>query len=177
MNSDIVFSKSVIDSYNMYSEQINKFLYKFIKCSFAREEVIQDVFLTICEKKLTLEPGSSKTRNFILTIAKNKALDFIRKDKINFLKTIDIPIDEVYVDKSFYENLDDNYIEGEIIFTLRDTINSFPIDENEIYKEMMYYDSSISQINRYTGKKRYTIEKIKKKVDRKIKENLSKYYK
>ncbi len=176
VNSEVFSSSLFAESYNLYFEQIKKFLFSIVPCPFARDEIVQDVFIHVFEKKLEVHPGTAKTRNFLITIAKNKALDYVRREKIKLSKMTDVPVEEVTMGDNFYKSLDDSYIEGEVLFTLRDTISRFPEDEKEIISAFVYEDSSIEEIRRKSGENRYKIKKIRDNAKDEIRKKLSGYF-
>ncbi|MBA4165954.1 MAG: sigma-70 family RNA polymerase sigma factor [Chitinophagaceae bacterium] len=61
-----------------YSRQLGPFLTKFTKSKEEVEEIIQDIFLQIWMTRETL-PSIGKFRNFLFVIARNHALNVLRK--------------------------------------------------------------------------------------------------
>jgi len=73
-----------IDSFNImvnkYQSNIIKFVYGMIKDKEAAEDITQEVFITIYNKLYMYNP-QYKFSNWILQIARNKCIDYIRKYK------------------------------------------------------------------------------------------------
>jgi len=66
--------------------QFNVQLYRFVlmRCSHRKEiaeDLIQDVFIQAWEKKDLFEPKKSSLKNWLYVIARNKVIDFFRKNK------------------------------------------------------------------------------------------------
>jgi len=98
--------------YNTMNKEIYVFLLMFCKNKHTAEDVLQETFISICEKA-----GSCKIYNnpraWIFTIAKNKAIDTIKKDSrttsIDAFETDDLympeNIENVILDKMQLETL------------------------------------------------------------------------
>ncbi len=72
---------------------LNEPLYKYIyvRCGYNRElaqDITQDVFLKVWDKRETFNPKKSTLKNWVYIIARNHIVDLYRKKKIN-LKTLD----------------------------------------------------------------------------------------
>lgn len=68
---------------NQYEMTILKFIYSMIKDKEASEDITQEVFITVYNKLDTFD-DRYKFSNWILRIAKNKCIDYVRKyRKIN----------------------------------------------------------------------------------------------
>jgi RNA polymerase sigma-70 factor, ECF subfamily len=76
--------KGNIDSFNIivnkYEMMILRFVYNMIRDREASEDITQEVFITVYNK-LYMYNSSYKFSNWILQIAKNKCIDYIRKYK------------------------------------------------------------------------------------------------
>lgn len=73
-----------VDSFNIlvnkYEYSVLKFVYNMIKDKEASEDITQEVFITIYNK-LYMYDKKRKFYNWILQIAKNKCIDYMRKYK------------------------------------------------------------------------------------------------
>ena len=88
MDEDIRLVKEVLngnlDSFNIlvnkYEMQIIKFVYNMIRDKEASEDITQEVFITVYNKLFMYNPNY-KFSNWVLQIARNKCIDYIRKYK------------------------------------------------------------------------------------------------
>lgn len=88
MDEDIKLVKAVLngntDSFNIivnkYESMILKFVYNMLRDREASEDISQEVFITVYNK-LYMYNTSYKFSNWILQIARNKCIDYIRKYK------------------------------------------------------------------------------------------------
>ena len=67
--------------YDRYGLKIHRFAYSYLKSELDAEELVQDVFLKLWDKKATLD-SSQNIRSFIFKIAVNTIYDFIRRKNI-----------------------------------------------------------------------------------------------
>lgn len=96
---DMQLVKSVlngnIDSFNeiiyRYEASIYKFVLAMIKEPEDAKDITQDVFITLYNKLYTYR-GKSKFSSWVYQIARNKSIDYIRKNK----KIIKLNIEEAY---------------------------------------------------------------------------------
>lgn len=88
MDEDIKLVKAVlngnVDSFNIivnkYEMTILRFIYNMLRDREASEDIAQEVFITVYNK-LYMYNSSYKFSNWILQIARNKCIDYIRKYK------------------------------------------------------------------------------------------------
>ena len=70
--------KAFLELYHLYHKQVYYFSFCYLKSKEDAEELVQDVFVKIWEKRGELNEKLSFT-NLLYTIAKNKILDIFRK--------------------------------------------------------------------------------------------------
>ena len=74
-------SNAVEDLYDKYASLLYTFIKKIIKDKKATEEVLEDVFLTICKKINYFDFETKNIYPWLITLAKNKAGYNLRKEK------------------------------------------------------------------------------------------------
>lgn len=98
MDEDLRLIKEVLrgnlDSFNIivnkYEIPVLRFIYNLIKNTQTAEDITQEVFITVYNK-LYLYKSEYKFSNWVFQIARNKCIDYIRKNK----NTVEANIDEV----------------------------------------------------------------------------------
>jgi RNA polymerase sigma-70 factor (ECF subfamily) len=71
------------------------FKYVYIRCGYNRElaeDITQDIFIKVWEKRDTFNPNKSSLKNWVYVIARNQIIDKYRKKKI-FVSNIDEKIE------------------------------------------------------------------------------------
>jgi len=127
--------------YTLYSKKIFYFINSYTYNKEITEELVQDVFIRLWNNRKSIDADSS-INSYIYTIAKNLAIDFIRKKKV-----IILPIDSV--NQSEISN--NNEGELQIIIEqeeniLKEAINSLPVRQKEVFELHRNYDLSYKQI-------------------------------
>ena len=101
-NAMIRFQKGDAGGFNIIINRYNQSLYRFLLRMLSgnsshAEDLFQDVFLKVIEKKKDYNPDMS-FKTWLFTIARNTAVDFIRKESYRNHKSLDEP---VYSDADF----------------------------------------------------------------------------
>ena len=76
------------------------------------------------------------------------------------------------MDKNFFKDIEDMYLEGEVISTINDTIDSFPADKRDVYVNRVFEGNRYKKIMSDFKISKFKIEKIENEINSKIKHNL-----
>lgn len=71
--------------YDRYSALLFSLLLRITGERGAAEEILQDVFLTAWRSAATWDPQRGSARAWLITIARHRAIDFLRKRRIRFV--------------------------------------------------------------------------------------------
>ncbi|MGL4730390.1 MAG: RNA polymerase sigma factor [Clostridium sp.] len=153
LEGDLESFDAIVDK---YGQAVYGFVYKLIKDIHLSEDITQEVFITVYNK-LHLYNSRYKFSSWILQIAKNKTIDYMRKQK---------NIKEQSIEK--IQDIKDNMMLPEEFVEYKETyeglieyINSLEEEERKIiffkYKEKQTfsYISKILKIPESTVKKRF----------------------
>lgn len=127
--------------YNKYSQRLYNFSVKYLKSAEEAEEVVQEVFLYIWEKKEGLKPDSS-FNSYIFTIAYNIIKKyFIKKAQTNAFK------DDLIYSLLKQENNLDKIIDYKFLLEkVESIIDALPPRRKEIFVKRNYDGLSVRQI-------------------------------
>ena len=169
------FNEIFVMCYERYFHSVLNYIRGFVFNEFISEEIAQEVFLKDFEKadRAEVEVLPSKLKNFVFKIARNKSFDFLKREKIEYSKLMEVHFEEARLDNDFYYNLENCYIEGEVISTMNETINSFPEDKKGIFIDMVVHKKNLKNISKEHNVSIYKVKKIRKEISRKIRENVS----
>lgn len=70
-------SKAFDEVYHRYYGEIRRYVLKFVKSADHTEDLCQEIFLKVWEKRETL-PNLHSFRAYLFTVSKNRVLDFLR---------------------------------------------------------------------------------------------------
>ncbi len=174
--ADAGFDEQFSINYRKFSLAVVRFLKKIIYDRDICEELCQDVFLKVYERKVRLDPDAPQTLNYLFTMAKNMAIDYLRRrrseeDKLKYLR-----LDEAHMDRQFYENIENICLRGEIISTLRDTIDSFPQKQRTLFIAKNLFNISKATLSKDSGISLYLLRQMEGEIVRKIKSNLGHFF-
>ena len=149
-NGDI---KAFDELFNKYSQRLFNFSVKYLKSTEEAEEVVQEVFLYIWDKRESLKPDSSFNA-YVFTIAYN----IIKKYFIKRTR------DEAHKDELIYSflkqenNLDDVIEYKFLLEKVEAIIDELPPKCKEIFIKRKYYELSVKQIAKELGISPNTVE-------------------
>ena len=142
-NDDQVAYRSLFEQYYV---SLCQFARRYIDDQETREDIVQDVFFTIWEKRKTIIPYTSG-KNFLITCVKNLSLNYLRSQgyKQEYETTIkkNIPI--------YFNNLDDLYTLQELQHLLYQTLEKLPPEYRLAFELNRLENKSIEEIAEIMG--------------------------
>lgn len=175
MENNSLFNANFILCYKKYYEQVMRYIMKYIRNYHDTEELTQDVFSKVYEKGENLDPGSGRVKKFIFTVARNRLIDFIKKNMREMEKLKEAHLEETVMDEKFFRDIEDIYIEGELISTLQETLYSFTEREREIYLESVYNSKKHITVSREMNISTYMLKKMIKSMNSILRDKISSY--
>ncbi len=111
--------------YDFYVDKIYRFI--FFKVPFGEaEDLTEDVFLKVMQKKHTFDPDKSAFSTWIYTIARNTVIDFLRTSKS--VSELNEFIEDTDSNKDIVNNLDKNFE----LLNLKKAISVLPKDKQDL---------------------------------------------
>ncbi len=156
--------------YRRYYRKIYQFSFRILKSSEDAENIVQDVFLTLFEKRLRIEKCSS-VRCYIFTITYNSAVSQIRRKAkesryLEYLKSIQV---------SSQAPADLQLEHDQLVDRLNNIVNSLPDRQREVYNlhrnKGLKYKEIASRMNLSVN----TIENHMSRAIKKIRQEMSNY--
>lgn len=162
-------AKAFDSLFNKYSQRLYNFSVKYLKSAEEAEEVVQEVFLYIWEKKDGLKPDQSFNA-YIFTIAYNIIRKyFIKKSRENAFKD-----EQLYIFLKEENNLDQQIDYKFLLEKVESIINSLPNRRKEIFIKRKYEGLAIKQIADELGISPNTVENQLAAAQKKIQNELQK---
>lgn len=175
-NAEAGFDEMFTINYRRYAPAVIRFLKRFVYDRCISEEICQDVFLKVYEKKIRLDPESPQTLSFFFTAAKNMAIDYLRRLRVEEEKLRSLRIKDAVMDRRFYEDIENMCLRGEVISTLSEVINAFPEDMRALVAARCLEGRSAASVARDSGTSPYHVRKIEKEAHRRIRDSLGLYF-
>lgn len=151
--------------YELYSQPLYLNLLKLLKCEHAAEEILQDVFLIVLEKREAITINSS-IKSYMFRIAENKVHDFFRKLKRD-RKLYDY-IREV--SSGEYAEVEDKILQGEETTLLNCAMESLSSRRKQVFFLCKIQGKSYQEVSRILGISTSTINDHIVKATRTIRE-------
>ena len=184
MKKDLSTEKNAVPDENFfahlyikYKRYVFSYLKKKIGSEQIAEEITQDIFLYIYEtKKIFSRCDPRSEKSYLMKIAKSRATDYIRRKKREELRYRNIYLEEVELNRQFFDDIENAYIDGEVLATLFDTLNDLKAEEREVLLDK--YKNHLADIHVAEKAKisNYTLKKIEKKFSELVREKLLKYF-
>lgn len=164
------------DIYRKYSKAITRYLGRVVCDPDLAEDLCQDVFMKIFEKNIRLDPESPRTRSYVYAVARNTAIDHLRRKKLESDKMQNMHLEDVEMDRRFYEDIGNAQLRGEIISTLSDVISSFPEEKRRLFIKKNFENRDAASVARDGGTSVYLYRKIEAELCRRIRDSLEHYF-
>jgi RNA polymerase sigma factor (sigma-70 family) len=162
------FEKDFTVCYELYSKKIKNYLRNFIYNDAIAEDLMQDTFIKLYEIEKNISPELDGVKNLIYKIARNKAIDYLRRKKSELKKLKEVQYDEINLSSKFYNDIENIYFSEEILVTIKDTIDSFPEVKKNIFFDKIILNKNKAVISRENLISCYKVDKIENEIRDKI---------
>lgn len=179
MKVSVEYKKHFEDTYICYYSRMSRFAKSYLIYEEDAENIVQDIFIEIWEKKIDLT-AISNVRGYLFLILKNKCIDYIRRKKTEIKAISEIQKEnEISLKLKFdsLEALDDRLLtDSNIDALIEQAISSLPEKCRQIFV-----------MNKLEGKKQkhianeldisiHTVESQMSIAYKKLKEELKEYF-
>lgn len=156
--------------FEQYYVALCQFARRYIDDQETREDIVQDVFFTIWEKRKTISPTIS-ARNYLVTCVRNLCLNYLRDQgyKQDYETNIQKRI------PAYVENQDDIYTLQELRELLNKTLAKLPPEYRLAFEMNRFENKSIEEIAEIMGVSDRTVKRYKSKAIEILKEELKDY--
>lgn len=136
--------------FNKYFPKLKYFIAHIVKSEEIAEELSQDVFVTVWEKRATIAQMASFSA-YIYRIAKNLALNYLKRKYIeeNYLSN--------YESSPFY-GTEEEYIAKEIDFLIRLSVHNMPPQRKKVFEMSRFENKSNEEIAEELNLSKKTVE-------------------
>lgn len=153
--------------YDQYSKKLFLNIYSLVKIQEIAEEILQEIFVLIWEKRETIIINQS-FKAYLFRIAENKVIDFFRKlkrDKILFERVKEIS-------SAVYTHVEESILSSESSSVFRKAIESLPPQRRQIFCMCKMEGKSYNEVSHLLGISTSTINDHIVKATRTVRECL-----
>ena len=132
--------------YDRYHRLLLALAYRVVADQQVAEEVVQEVFLAVWRRSATYHPGRGKVRQWLVSIARNRAIDRVRG---NLKPSQTVELDESLTDPSAPEAWEyvDQSVQRERV---RAELATLPAEQREVIELAYYGGLTLQQISDQT---------------------------
>lgn len=155
-----------------YYTPLCQYTWKYVWAEELSKEIVQEVFTEVWEDRKNLKP-SGHLRGFLFEVARNKALDYIKHQKIveRYLSEAKRQKKENLLQSSYREEgASQGFHEA-----IEEAINSLPPKGRQIFELNRKEGLTYREISEYLNISVKTVETHMRRVLKKLRERLSKY--
>ena len=128
--------------FKYFAPRLKSFLVKAGSTDSQAEEVIQEVMIAVWTKSSTYDSSKSSVSTWIYTIARNKRIDKIRKEKRHYLSESDegleIPVDSTQEKEIFT---------AQVSNSLKKYMSNLPEEQSKLLKLSYFYNKTHADIS------------------------------
>ena len=128
--------------FRYFAPRLKSFLVKAGSSDSQAEEVIQEVMIAVWTKSSTYDSSKSSVSTWIYTIARNKRIDKIRKEKRHYLSESDdgleIPVDSTQEKEIF---------SAQVSNSLKKYMSNLPEEQSKLLKLSYFYNKTHAHIS------------------------------
>ena len=128
--------------FRYFAPRLKSFLVKAGSTDSQAEEVIQEVMIAVWTKSSTYDSSKSSVSTWIYTIARNKRIDKIRKEKRHYLSESDegleIPVDSTQEKEIFSTQVSNS---------LKKYMSNLPEEQSKLLKLSYFYNKTHTDIS------------------------------
>lgn len=172
-----------VDPFDLFFEEIYsehypflvKYLYRLVQDIDLAEDFTHDIFLRIYKSRNTVLTGIS-LKCYLRISAKNKAVDHFRQSAREEAKNRRFFPELNELDESFYFDVENIVIEGEVLSTVNDVLEEYSERNRKIFVARIIDNKPRRQVSEDEKISSYNIKKIEDKILSKLREKLKHYF-
>lgn len=135
--------EAFVGLFHFFAPRIKSYLLKNGADETTAEEVVQNTFITVWEKAAGYNPAKAAVSTWIFTIARNKRIDALRRQKFV------VPLEDDALDnlETTPHALADQYADHATIEQLHTAIDSLPKEQSDLLRLAFFEDKSHQAIS------------------------------
>ncbi len=148
--------------YRKYRKNVFRMIIKHVYNRDAAEDLVQEVFLRLYERGPS-DLSSDGILSYLLTMARHIICDYFRKETSIRQTLHKRVLEEASAEEILSPEMEDYSVEGEIVDFISEMIDSFPEQEQNVYREFIA-GRTVSDISEKYRISRYRISRIEEKI-------------
>lgn len=133
-----------VELFNYFAPRIKSYMLKHGAGETAAEEIAQNTMITVWEKAQSYDPKKAAASTWIFTIARNKRIDALRRDRL-----VEFNSDSPALMESAAEQAED-YADRQTVENLSEAIEELPEEQARLVRMAFFEDKSHQTIAKET---------------------------
>ena len=157
------FDEVFIEIYNNNYSYVYKYLIILVHDHDIAQDLSHDIFLRIYKSRNSELTGGN-IRNYLKKSAQNIAIDHLRQMAREEARSKKLIPEIKEYDDTFYLNLENSIIEGEVISTVNDVLEDFSEKSRKIFIARIFENKTRKQVSEDEKISSYTVKKIENEI-------------
>ena len=132
--------EAFIALFSYFAPRVKSYMLKHGAPEAAAEEIVQNTFVTVWEKAATYDPKKAAASTWIFTIARNKRIDALRREKF-----VEVNSDDAALENAAYE-AEEQYADKQDLDRLHNALAGLPPEQAELLRMSFFEDKSHQKI-------------------------------
>jgi RNA polymerase sigma factor (sigma-70 family) len=129
-----------IKLFSYFAPRVKSYMLKHGANEAAAEEIVQNTFVTVWEKASSFDPKKAAASTWIFTIARNKRIDALRREKF-----VEVNSDDSALENAAYE-AEEQYADKQDLDRLNTALAGLPPEQAELLRMSFFEDKSHQKI-------------------------------
>lgn len=126
--------------FSYFAPRVKSYMLKHGAPEAAAEEIVQNTFVTVWEKAASFDPKKAAASTWIFTIARNKRIDALRREKF-----VEVNSEDAALENAAYET-EEQYADQQDIDRLENALAELPREQQELLRMSFFEDKSHQKI-------------------------------
>jgi len=131
-----------VELFNYFAPRVKSYMLKQGASESAAEEIVQNTFITVWEKAKSYNPKKSAASTWIFTVARNKRIDALRRDKF-----VEVNSDDAALENAVADNGEAQYADDQEVDRLNSAVNALPPEQAELVRMAFFDEKSHADIS------------------------------
>jgi len=159
MNDKISYDRLFETTYLKYSAYITNIIHNYVADQHVTEDLRNDVFLKLYERKILLDPECLTIKIFLHRVARNTAYDYLRRQRNELKHSSFHDIDDISDSDMMLIESEEPFIEGDVISCLQEALRDLPELQRMIIFKRIYYGYTMRRISSEESLSPYLVKK------------------
>ncbi|HNR88952.1 MAG TPA: sigma-70 family RNA polymerase sigma factor [Spirochaetota bacterium] len=170
------YTATIAACYARHSNAVLDFLSRFLRDRHAAEDLTQETFIRLLNRKEALDPDHPTALSYLLTIARHIACDHLRHQGVERRYQTMLQMEEVTLNERFFNDVADAHLEGEVISTMHDAIDSMPPRARSLILGKFYQRKKNNRLMRELGISNFILQRTLREAMTALRELLRAHY-